>query len=138
MVSSIGNSTASSMMQRLGASQTAQTAAKVGSSGEGGTPPAGGGGAPPVAASGSSSSASSASQSSSTTKTYDPADTNQDGTVSAQELLAYLNAQASKSASTSQTQISDTSVTKQMLSQAYGNSSQSTSHSNNGTLSVTA
>lgn len=135
MVSSIGNSTASSVMQRLGASQTA---AKVGSSGEGGTPPAGGGGAPPVAASGSSSSASSASQSSSTTKTYDPADTNQDGTVSAQELLAYLNAQASKSASTSQIQSSDTSVTKQMLSQAYGNSSQSTSHSNNGTLSVTA
>lgn len=133
MVSSIGGSTASSMFQRLDASQMA---VKVGVS------PAGGGGAPPAPVGGSPTAVSSTAQSSSTTKTYDPADTNQDGTVSAQELLAYLNAQANKSASApapvSQNQSVDASVTKQMLSNAYANFSQDSLQFSGGTISVKA
>lgn len=125
MVSSIGGSTVPFVMPRL---DTSQTSAKVGGGGTGGTPPA--------AASGASAVASSTSQSSSTTKTYDPADTNQDGTVSAQELLAYLSAQASKSVSASQSD--NVSGMKQMLSNAYGNSSQDASQSIGRTLSVRA
>lgn len=135
MVSSIGSSTATSMMQRL---DTPQTSARVGFNGNGGMPPVSRGGGASIAPSGSTSSASSTSQSSSTSKTYDPADTNRDGIVSAQELLAYLNAHTHNSVSASQNQSSDPSVMKQRLSHAYGNSSQGTSQSGNGTLSVKA
>lgn len=120
---------------------------------KGGTPPSGGRPPPPPSSgSGSTNSASGASsasstQSNSTTKTYEAADTNQDGKVSVQEKLAYeLKAQNSASASstssdnnaTSSTSSgSDARVMKQIVDLLHAYSSFDSSSNNSG-LSVTA
>jgi Ca2+-binding EF-hand superfamily protein len=110
----------------------------------GGTPPSGSGNANST----SSTNGTSSTQSSSTSKTYDPADTNQDGTVSAQERIAYAlkqlasqlhsSASSTPSNSASSTSMSsDAKIFKQItdIMRAYGSSD---SGSNNSGLSVTA
>ena len=110
----------------------------------GGTPPSGSGNANST----SSTNGTSSTQSSSTSKTYDPADTNQDGTVSAQERIAYalkqlasqLQSSASSTSSNSASSTStssDARIFKQItdIMRAYGSSD---SGSNNSGLSVTA
>lgn len=80
---------------------------KIGPARSGGNPPPAGAGGPPPAGGGpggaGAAGKSSESQSDNTTKTYDPADTNKDGTVSAQELIAYELSQATKDAVTQTT-----------------------------------
>jgi hypothetical protein len=102
-------------------------------------PPSDGGGANATAAT----SGASSTQSSSSTKTYDPADANQDGTVSEQERIAYAqakqdNASASGDAGSSTTSAnSDARVLKQIMDLMHAYSSFDSSSSNSG-LSVTA
>ncbi|MGI4847611.1 MAG: EF-hand domain-containing protein [Janthinobacterium lividum] len=95
-----------------------------------GTPPAGG--PPPAGGAGGAGGSSSASSSSSST-TYAAADTNQDGTVSLDELLAYETKQSNKTDSSSVDGTDkDNQAAMRMLKQllqAYGNSSGSSSTS---------
>ena len=116
---------------------------KAGASAAGGTPPSGSGNAKST----SSTNGTSSTQSSSTSKTYDPADTNQDGTVSAQERIAYAQKQlasqlqssassASSNSASSTSMSSDAKIFKQItdIMHAYGGSD---SGSNNSGFSVT-
>ena len=127
-----------------GLKQLADAFGKAGAPPAGGTPPSGSDNAKST----SSTSGTSSTQSSSTTKTYDPADTNQDGTVSAQERTAYAlkqlasqlhsSASSTPSNSASSTSMSsDAKIFKQItdIMRAYGSSD---SGSNNSGLSVTA
>lgn len=103
-------------------------------SSKGGKPPAGGG-APP------SGNGSASQSSSSSTKTYDPADADQDGKVSAKELIAYESDQAAKSTAESTSQSNDASVMKRIMQLAhlYGNIDQPSGQSASAsTLSATA
>lgn len=117
---------------------------KAGAPAAGGTPPSRSGNATST----SSTNSTSSTQSSSAAKTYDPADTNQDGKVSEQERIAYalkqlasqLHASASSTStnSTSSTSTSsDAKIFKQFtdIMHAYGSSNIG---SNNSGLSVTA
>jgi hypothetical protein len=79
--------TAMAQSQAANSSSSAEKTAAAQAPKAGGTPPAGGGGGAKKAA--SSDSTSSSSSTSSSTKTYDPADTNQDGTVSYEEAVRY-------------------------------------------------
>jgi len=99
-------------------------------------PPPGAGGA--NSASGTSSTSST--QSSSSTKTYDPADANQDGKISEQERIAYAQAKqdkASASSASSTSTNSDAMVMKQIMDLMHAYSSFDSSTNSSG-LSVTA
>lgn len=137
---------------KLTKSEMASGMSSTAQAGKGGGTPPPGGMPPPPSGSGGANSASGASstsstQSSSTTKTYDSADTNQDGKVSAQEKLAY-ELKAQNSASTSSTSSdssatsssstgSDAKVMKQIMDLMHAYSSFDSSTNNSG-LSATA
>ncbi|OIR18390.1 EF hand [mine drainage metagenome] len=130
----------------FGSQNVSSGGGNAGAPAAGGTPPSD----PGNANSTSSTNGTSSTQSSSTSKTYDPADTNQDGTVSAQERIAYAlkqltsqlhsSASSMSSNSTSSTSTSsDAKIFKQFtdIMHAYGSSSIGSNNSNYG-LSVTA
>lgn len=114
-------------LQQLAAGRDAQPSPGMvppggGMGGPGGAPPPSGGGLGTQALGGSTSS-----KTSGPTTSFDPADTNQDGTVSLQEALAYAQSNAnSNSASSTDGQSANTSnrpeLTRQIaqLAQAYG------------------
>ena len=131
-------------MKQLADALGPQNGTSGGGKAAGGTAPSGSGNANST----SSTNGTSSTQSSSTSKTYDPADTNQDGTVSAQERIAYalkqlasqLNESASSTSSNSTSSTStssDAKIFKQItdIMRVYGSSD---SGSNNSGLSVTA
>jgi Ca2+-binding EF-hand superfamily protein len=98
---------------------------------------------PPGAAGGADNDSSSSSTDSSASKVFAAADTNQDGSVSFQELVAYQATQQDASAPTGAANQSDNSnaaVMKMMmqLMQAYGFEQNSTSSSTSSAISATA
>lgn len=135
-------------MRMNGTSQGDKGTPQAGKGGGGGAsggmppPPSGSGGANST----SGSSSASSTQSSSTTKTYDPADANQDGKVSEQEKIVYAQAKqdkASASSASGEASVSSTSansdarVLKRIMELmfAYGGADNG---SNSSGLSVTA
>ncbi|MGZ5779881.1 MAG: EF-hand domain-containing protein [Burkholderiaceae bacterium] len=95
------------------------------------------GGMPPPPAGNSGSQSDSTSSTSSTSKTYAAADTNKDGTVSFEELVAYASKSSTDSSSSTQSDTGLDSVMKMMmqLMQAYGAGQDSSQSSG---ISVTA
>ncbi|MBI3901814.1 MAG: EF-hand domain-containing protein [Nitrosomonadales bacterium] len=135
-------------MRMNGMSQGDKGTAQAGKGG--GAPPPGGMPPPPSGSGGANStsgtSSTSSTQSNSTTKTYDPADANQDGTVSEQERIAYAQAKqdkASASSASGEASVSSTSansdarVLKQIMDLMHAYSSFDSSTNDSG-LSVTA
>jgi len=129
-----------------GLKQLADAFGKTGAPAAGATPPSGSGNANST----SRTTGTSSTQSSSTSKTYDPADTNQDGTVSAQERIAYalkqlasqLHSSASSTSSNSASSTSmssDAKIFKQITDIMRANGSPDSGYNNSDSgLSVTA
>lgn len=86
----------------------------------------------------SSDSSSASSTGSSTTKSYDPADTNKDGTVSEEERLAYTQSHSHTPASSSTHQNNDAEVLRRVtqLLKAYGSSAHNSTTSASSTPST--
>jgi len=105
----------------------------------GGTPPTGGM-PPPGAAGANAASVTSSTDSSSSTKTYEPADANQDGKVSEQERMAFALAKQDKESPSRTSPTlpgSDARVMKQIMDLMHAYTSFNSSSNSSG-LSVTA
>jgi hypothetical protein len=127
-------------LQKLSDQFDAQFNASRTTHADGARPPHGGHGGPPPADGGgdASSTSSTSSTSSASSTTYDPADVNQDGSVSADERLAYQSKQDDKNTGTDATSGKDHGLSHilEQLAQMYSSANSDTQ--NSSTVSISA